>query len=218
MDCQRRYQTDHPIPIRSVEIVSETRFSVSVIIPAFSEEKTIASVVKGCIPFADEVLVVNDGSTDDTMINARGAGAHVIELEHNMGVMKAIQRGLKEASGDIIVTLDADGQHDPTEIPRLLHPILEGKADLVMGERPSFPHLSEKILTLLTSLRVPCKDVSTGFRAIKRDIVEQMVLQGSVCAVLLSWRLRDMGLEFLVCQSARVRRIRRSIFASFLSS
>lgn len=158
----------------------ETRFSVSVIIPAFSEEKTIASVVKGCIPFADEVLVVNDGSTDDTMINARGARARVIELEHNMGVMKAIQCGLKEASGDIIVTLDADGQHDPTEIPRLLQPILEGKADLVMGERPSFPHLSEKILTLLTSLRVPCKDVSTGFRAIKRDIAEQMVLHG-VC-------------------------------------
>ena len=129
----------------------------------------------------------------------------------------AIRRGLREASGNILVTLDADGQHDPTEIPKLIQPILDdAETDLVMGKRPSFPYYSEKILTLLTSLRVPCKDVSTGFRAIKRDIVEQMVLQGSVCAVLLSWRLRDMGLEFLVCQSARAHQTK--IFASFLSS
>ncbi len=119
--------------------MAETRFSVSAIIPAYFEEKTIASVVERCLPFVDEVLVVNDGSTDDTTVNAQRAGARVIELEHNMGVMKAIQRGMREASGDIIVTLDADGQHDPAEILKLIQPIQDGVADLVMGERPHFP-------------------------------------------------------------------------------
>ena len=159
--------------------MAETRLSVSAVIPAYLEEKTIASVVEQCLPFVDEVIVVNDGSTDDTSINARNAGARVVEQKHNMGVMKAIQRGIKEATGNIIVTLDADGQHNPTEIPKLTQPIIDGEADLVIGERPSFPHLSEKILTLLTNLRVPCRDASSGFRSIRREIAEKMELHGA---------------------------------------
>jgi polyprenyl-phospho-N-acetylgalactosaminyl synthase len=160
--------------------LAETRLSVSAVIPAYFEEKTIASVVKQCLPFVDEVLVVNDGSTDDTSINARNAGARVVEQEHNRGVMKATQRGIKEASGDIIVTLDADGQHNPEEIPRLTRSIIDNKADLVIGERPSFPHFSEKILTWLTNLRVPCRDASSGFRCIRREVAVKMNLHG-VC-------------------------------------
>ena len=162
------------------------RFSISVVIPAYFEEKVIASVVDQCIPFVDEVLVVNDGSTDNTSNNAREAGARVIDFEQNMGVTEAIQRGLWEASGDIIVTLDADGQHDPSDIPTLTQPIINGKADLVMGARPSFPYLSEKILTWITSLRVPCIDACTGFRAVKREIAKQMELRGScLCGVFV---------------------------------
>jgi len=157
----------------------EKNCSISVVIPAYFEEKTIAYVVDQCLPYVDEVLVVNDGSTDDTSNNARKAGARVIEFEKNMGVLNAIQRGLREASGDIVVTIDADGQHDPSEIPKLTRPIIDGKSDLVMGKRPSFPHLSEKIITWLTSLNVPCTDVCTGFRAVKREIAEQMELHGT---------------------------------------
>jgi glycosyltransferase involved in cell wall biosynthesis len=159
--------------------LAETLYSVSAVIPAYFEEKTIASVVERCLPFVDEVIVVNDGSTDDTTNNATTAGARVIELEHNMGVRDAIRRGIAEAAGDIVVTLDADGQHDPADIPKLIQPILEERADLVMGERPSFPHLSEKILTQLTSLRVPCSDASTGFRAIRHEIAGKMKLYGA---------------------------------------
>jgi len=160
--------------------MAETYISVSAVIPAYFEEKTIASVVERCLPYVNEVIVVNDGSTDDTTINAQRAGARVIEQNHNMGVMKAIERGLREAHGEILVTLDADGQHDPAEIPRLVQPIIDGEADLVMGKRPSFPHFSEKVLTWLASLRVPCSDVSTGFRAIRREVVQQMDFHG-VC-------------------------------------
>jgi len=158
--------------------MAETKPSVSAVIPAYFEEKTIASVVEQCLPFVDEVLVVNDGSTDDTSINARNAGARVIENTQNMGVLKTIRRGMREAKGDIIVTLDADGQHDPTEIPILVQPILDGKADLVMGARPSFPYWSEWFLTWLTSLRVPVKDAATGFRAIKHEIAAEMKVYG----------------------------------------
>ena len=158
--------------------MAEIKPSVSAVIPAYFEEKTIASVVERCLPFVDEVLVVNDGSTDDTSINARNAGARVIENPQNMGVLKTIRRGLREAKGDIVVTLDADGQHDPTEIPILVQPILDGKADLVMGARPSFPYWSEWFLTWLTSLRVPVKDAATGFRAIKQEVAAEMKVYG----------------------------------------
>jgi len=90
---------------------------VSLVIPAYFEEKTIGSIVERCLPFADEVLVVNDGSTDDTVKAARAAGARVVDLAENMGVLGATQVGLKEASSDIIVTLNADWQHDPAEVP-----------------------------------------------------------------------------------------------------
>lgn len=158
--------------------MEETKPSVSAVIPAYFEEKTIGSVVTSCLPFVDEVLVVNDGSTDDTSVNARDAGARVIENNQNMGVLKTIRRGMREATGDIIVTLDADGQHDPAEIPKLIQPILDGEADLVMGARPSFPYWSEWFLTWLTSLRAPVQDASTGFRAIRREFAAEMKVYG----------------------------------------
>jgi len=152
--------------------------TVTVIIPAYFEEKTIGSIVERCLPFSDEVLVVNDGSTDDTVKYALAAGARVVDPPENVGVLEATQVGLREASGDIIVTLDADGQHDPADIPRVIKPILEGKADMVMGVRPNFPYFSERALTWLTSLRVPVDDASTGFRVVTRDIARKMGLHG----------------------------------------
>jgi len=155
------------------------RLRVSAVIPAFSEEKTIAGVVLGCLPHVDEVLVVDDGSGDETAVNAEAAGARVIKLPRNVGVLKAVEAGLHEATGDIIVTLDADGQHSPLDIPRLVQPIADGEADLVLGVRPSFPHMSEKVITWVTSLRVSVGDASTGFRAVRKDVAARMRLHGS---------------------------------------
>ncbi|MCK4318366.1 glycosyltransferase family 2 protein [Candidatus Bathyarchaeota archaeon] len=152
--------------------------TVSAVIPAYNEEKTIEAVVKGALSHVDEVLVVDDGSTDDTARIAEEAGAKVLR-QQNAGVLKATELGLREATCDIIVTLDADGQHDPSEIPRLIEPILRGEADLVMGIRPELPYLSERILTSLTSIRVPIGDASTGFRAVRREIAREMSLYGA---------------------------------------
>lgn len=154
------------------------RVTVSVVIPAYFEEKTIRDIVQRSIPYTDEVLVINDGSTDDTSLNARMAGARVIDLPENRGVLEATQVGLYEATGDIIVTIDSDGQHDPSEIPSVVKPIIEGKAELVMGVRPSFPYFSEKILTWLTNLKTPVGDASTGFRAVTKEIAKEMKLHG----------------------------------------
>lgn len=103
------------------------KLTVSAVIPAYFEESTIGEVVKMTLPFVDEVLVVDDGSTDETTKNAVESGARVVRLEKNTGYLQALQRGLREARGDIIVTLDADGQHVPSEIHKLIEPIIKGK-------------------------------------------------------------------------------------------
>jgi len=160
--------------------------NVSVVIPAYFEEKTIGEIVERCLPYAYEVLVVNDGSTDETTVNARTAGARVIDLPENIGVLGATQIGLMEAAGDIIVTLDADGQHSPAEISRVIQPIIDDTADLVMGARPSFPYFSERVLTWLTSLKAPVDDASTGFRAVKGEIARKMNLHGKcMCGIFV---------------------------------
>jgi glycosyltransferase involved in cell wall biosynthesis len=152
---------------------------ISAVIPAYNEEETIAEIVEGTLKHVDEVIVVDDGSTDDTASNAERAGAKVLRQPRNKGVLEATRIGLETASGDIVVTIDADGQHDPDEIPRLVRPILEDSADLAIGSRPSLPHLSEKILTAITNLKVPCTDASTGFRAIRKNIADRMNIHGS---------------------------------------
>jgi glycosyltransferase involved in cell wall biosynthesis len=152
---------------------------ISAVIPAYNEEETIAEIVEGTLKHVDEVIVVDDGSTDETASNAERAGAKVLRQPRNKGVLEATRIGLETASGDIVVTIDADGQHDPDEIPRLVRPILEDSADLAIGSRPSLPHLSEKILTAITNLKVPCTDASTGFRAIRKNIADRMNIHGS---------------------------------------
>jgi glycosyltransferase involved in cell wall biosynthesis len=194
---------------------------VSAVIPAYNEEKTIEAVVKEALSYVDEVLVVDDGSTDDTARRAEEAGARVLK-QRNAGVLKATERGLREATGDVIVTLDADGQHDPSEIPSLIEPILRGEADLVMGIRPELPYLSERILTSLTSMRVPIGDASTGFRAVRREIAREMSLHGAcLCGtfVLEAHRsgARVAGVPISIKEREGERRIQTSHFRQFFT-
>ena len=201
-------------------MVAADHTTVSAVIPAYNEEKTIEAVVEGAQPHVDEVIVVDDGSTDDTAHIAEAAGARVLK-QANAGVLKATERGMREATGDIIVTLDADGQHDPSEIPRLVEPILRGDADLVMGVRPELPYLSERILTWLTSMRTPIGDASTGFRAVTRRIAGEMSLHGAcLCGtfVLEAHRhgARVGGVPVSIREREGERRIQTRHFRQFL--
>ena len=159
---------------------------VSVVIPAYNEALSIGGVVAHCKAFCDEVIVVDDGSTDDTAEVARKSGAKVVRNEKNLGVTKTTQRGLEAAHGDIIVTMDGDGQHDPADIPRLIKPIVNGEGDVVLGVREKIPNLSERIINALTNLGVKCSDAGTGFRAMRGDMAKRMRLRGTcLCGTFL---------------------------------
>lgn len=151
---------------------------ISVVIPAYDEAMSIGEVVANCKGFCDEIVVVDDGSTDDTYDVAKNSGAEVVRNEKNLGITKAVQRGLEAVDGDIIVTLDADGQHDPEDIPKLTKPIIDEKADVVLGVRGEIPNYSEKVINSLTGIAVKCSDAGTGFRAIRGSVAEKMKLHG----------------------------------------
>jgi glycosyltransferase involved in cell wall biosynthesis len=157
------------------------------VIPAHNEESTISSVTRNAKTFCNQVIVVNDGSTDRTVDEAIKAKAVVISHIIRLGVGAALSTGLRAASNcgaEIIVTLDADEQHDPNDIPKVIAPILDGKADLVIGSRISEKNLdmpfqklvANKILSRLTSLAsgVEIKDSQSGFRAMSLQVAENI--------------------------------------------
>jgi len=116
------------------------RSSLLVIVPAYNEGPCIGRVVSELRAWVPEahVVVINDGSLDDTSAQARRAGATVIDLPYNLGIGGAVQTGYKYAAAtgcDVVVRLDGDGQHDPGYLRQLVAPVLAGDADLVVGSR-----------------------------------------------------------------------------------
>lgn len=153
--------------------------SVEVVVPAYSEAGRIGPTVA---PLADryDVLVVDDGSTDGTAREARSAGARVVEQPTNCGYIAALKRGFRESTADIVVTFDADGEHRPADIDRLVDPILADRLDLVLGARETIPRPSERLLNRLARLRVDVTDSGTGLRALRRPLAGELSLD-TVC-------------------------------------
>jgi glycosyltransferase involved in cell wall biosynthesis len=166
-------------------------------IPSYNEEYSLASVIKEIpriIPGIDQVqiLVINDGSTDRTAEVAAQAGADkILTHKHNTGLAQTFRDGLNEAlemGADIIVNTDADFQYNGTEIPKLIAPILEGDADIVLGDRQidRLDHmpwgnlwgnkLATQVIRWTTGL--PIQDAQTGFRAFSREAALRMNLTG----------------------------------------
>jgi len=153
--------------------------NVTVILPAFNEEVSIGSIVLLTQHYADHVIVVDDGSLDRTAAIARKAGAHVIVHEENKGKGAALKTGFTAASAleaDVIVTMDSDGQHNPSEIPKLVSPILKGNAEMVNGSRylnhtdkntPVYRRFGQAILDTATNMNsgLNITDSQSGFRA-----------------------------------------------------
>ncbi len=150
---------------------------VSAVIPAYNEAGRIEDIVRGAAPYADEVLVIDDGSTDDTARAAETAGARVFRQGRG-GYIAAVKRGFREAAGRVVVTLDGDGEHRPDDIPRLAGPILRDEADLVLGRRRKIARLSERLISRLCRLRLPVHDTGTGLRAMRRDLALRLTLPG----------------------------------------
>jgi glycosyltransferase involved in cell wall biosynthesis len=127
-------------------------------IPCFNTEPFIADVVSRAKKYVDQVVVVDDGSHDATVEVARAAGALVVRHEKNQGKGAAMKTAAQNTNADVVVFLDGDGQNDPDDIPKLIAPILQGKADLVIGSRHlptskfSSPSFTRRLANTLASL------------------------------------------------------------------
>jgi glycosyltransferase involved in cell wall biosynthesis len=184
-------------------------------IPAFNEEKTIARVVLEAQKYAHFVVVCDDGSTDMTGEIAERLGVAVVRHQKNLGYGAALQTLFKEAKGlnaDVLVTLDADGQHDPAQIPMLVKPIEDGVAEVVLGSRfldqkgtadmPAYRQLGVKVITKLAngSGKNGVSDSQSGFRAYNKHALEQLSLQakGMSASIELLRAISKNGLK--VCE------------------
>jgi glycosyltransferase involved in cell wall biosynthesis len=152
------------------------KHKVAAVIPAYNEASTIGVVVESACSFVQEVIVVDDCSKDDTEARAKAAGATVVRSEINKGYDTSVDIGMREAlarGADIIVTLDADGQHKAEDIPRLISPIMAGEADVVLTQRPKLAHPAEKLFAWYTRHKFGIDDPLCGMKAYRRQVYER---------------------------------------------
>src|SRR5437763_3050275 len=160
---------------------------ILVAIPAFNEGTTIGSVVLKARQFASEVIVVDDGSSDDTAETAALAGAHVIQHARNLGKGVAIRSAwlyARERAPEAFVLLDGDHQHDPNDIPRLVETILSGKSDVVIGVRwgktsgmPMYRRVGKRALDYATAASAKnglLTDSQSGYQVFSRHALESL--------------------------------------------
>jgi glycosyltransferase involved in cell wall biosynthesis len=160
---------------------------VIVVIPSYNEELVIGSIVLKALQQVEKVIVVDDGSQDRTAEVAAYGGAEVIRLETNTGKAHALCAGLKRARDlgcTAAVTLDGDGQHKTREIRRVVTPVIEGNADLVIGSRfltktngvPFYRRVGQKTLDVFTEIGSgqKCTDTQSGFRAFSQRALDNL--------------------------------------------
>lgn len=182
--------------MKTVEDLSQTgegsgedsgQSGIVAVIPCYNEERSIGSVVLKAKMYVDHVIVIDDGCTDKTSAIAERAGAVVIRHQHNQGKAAAANTAfdlMRKVGSRALVLLDGDGQHEPEDIPRLVAPILEGEADIVVGSRymgrrtriPRLRALGQRILTATTNLgaHTHITDSQSGYRAFSPRAVQML--------------------------------------------
>jgi glycosyltransferase involved in cell wall biosynthesis len=172
-----------------------TKFdTIIAVIPAYNESENIINIITEVKKFVTSIIVIDDGSTDNTYALALSTKVKVIRLNRNRGKGAALKRGIIESvryNPDVIVTLDADGQHDAQDIPTLLKPIQEGLADIVIGSRyntltkqeiPRIRGIGLSIIDILnrTMMKINVRDTQSGFRAYNKSIISTITDYDSV--------------------------------------
>ena len=169
-------------------------FSVSIVIPVFNEELTVGNIVNRTRKTLEkmgiiyEILVVDDGSTDCSSIVSKDMGARVLKVTHQ-GKGYALRCGFNQAKGDLIITLDADGSHQPEQIPLLVQKINEKEADFIIGSRflnsksnkekvPKINRIGNRLFNNLIGFLLGLKvsDSQSGFRAMNTLLIKKMKL------------------------------------------
>lgn len=172
-------------------------FKVSVVIPALNEEQTIGRIIEGCRKYCDEIIVVNGPSSDNTAEVAIALGARLIQ-DNGKGKGAALREAIELVTGQLIVFIDADGSHDPDDIPRLIEPIVTGQADHVTGSRllggsselhggfdEFFRLMGSAFITACINWRygVRISDSQNGFRAIRTDVARKLALRENITTI-----------------------------------
>lgn len=178
---------------------------ITVVIPAHNEQKTIGNIVSHVAQVACcEVVVVDDASSDKTAAIAKEKGAHVLPLPVQLGAWGAMQAGMRYAAkgkSDIVITIDADGQHNPKHIPRLIDEFTLSKRDVIIAScisRGSWQrHLAWKFFRFVTGLNL--EDLTSGFRLYSRKAI---LLLASPQATLLDYQ--DIGVLLLLQKNKMV--------------
>ena len=162
--------------------------NITVGIPAYNEEKNIASIIVKLKKIVDTIIVCNDGSNDSTSEIAKNLGVIVIDHSKNLGYgagIHSIFRKAREINSDVLVTIDADGQHRIEDIKKVVEPIEKGEADLIIGSRfldttqkqiPEYRKIGIKLITKVTnsSLKNKITDSQSGFRAYSKNVVSKL--------------------------------------------
>ena len=162
---------------------------ITIGIPAFNEEKHLPQILTKLKEITNSIIVCDDGSTDNTSIIAKKFGAEVIKHKKNLGygsAIKSIFQVASEINSDILVTFDADGQHRIEDINKVLQPIKDEEADIVIGSRflnnnndvPGYRKIGIKLITQVTnaSIKKHFTDSQSGFRAYKKQVLDNIVL------------------------------------------
>ena len=167
----------------------ETKRFIVAGMPMYNEEETIGTVVTMALKYVDAVICIDDGSSDSSARIAEKCGAIVIRHRVNRGyggALKSLFIKAKEINADALVVLDSDGQHETSDIPKLLEPIISGQADFTIGSRfinggggtdmPAYRRLGIKVITAASNLSsdLGIKDTQSGFRAFSRSAIERL--------------------------------------------
>lgn len=166
------------------------------IIPAYNEEVALGSIILRTLEYVDQVIVIDDGSSDKTSKIAKLAGAEIIKHPNNLGKGEALKTGFQAISDeDIIVTIDGDGQNNPDEIPKLIAPIENENFDFINGSRylnsdieddtPSYRRVGQKVLDIATNVSSGLKitDSQSGFRAFSKIAIPYFKFKDSGFAI-----------------------------------
>ena len=183
-------------------------------IPAYNEEKNIAKIIINSKKIADQILVCDDGSTDSTVAIAESLGATVIKHPKNLGYGSAIHSiflKAKEIDADILVTIDADGQHRTQDITKVIEPIKKGDADLIVGSRfldlseekiPEYRKIGIKIITKVTnsSLKNKITDSQSGFRAYNKKVISKLNVSDVGMGISTEILIKSSSLGFRIAE------------------
>lgn len=188
----------------------------SLIICVKNEGKTLASVIKRSKKYVNEILVIDGHSTDRSRKVAQDLGAKVY-LDDGRGKGSAMRLGIQRAQGDVLVFIDADGSHEPGDIPKLIKPIIEGRADLVVASRgkggsdelhgnleKTIRLIGSAIITLIINLcfQSDLTDSQNGFRAIKKEIARKLNLKEDIFTIDQEMIIRALKKEYKILEIA----------------